>query len=370
MVEDDYRPSKINNDTVRVAGWELSVSSTIDSAGTAEQVIKGWDLLQTELGSDIMDRLFQPFFILTIFDADRKDVRKIRGQEPRIIELLRFGYWYLKVSKSDKSNTFAEKRSEIKGKISRKAMTNVEAYKSTSIDQKLVKDQEEFKKLASSGVSLAKQGKKLDSAFEIYMKELRRTLWSVISELQLAGISQDSGLVVGFSKPTGEHDHDIIIDGIPCQVKTITTEDDNARELFKLIADRSSRYMSGHDIGENEVDEAVKNDISYRYKSIIKSIDQGVRIILINGTHSYSGFLANKYSSDRSLLTPLYDVLKKSISLLSKNHDNEPNSSTENIYVILGAGAIDINYRYSAWGFQILYDTNTKTLNLNEMKKI
>lgn len=371
MTGNESAPSKVDNDYLRLAGWEMSVSSTIDSMASSDQVIEGWNLLQTNIGSEIIFRLFQPFFILTVIDASGRNTKEIRVHEPRVIELLRFSYWYSRISKYDKTNTFSQKASEIKGKLARKALSNVEDYKTTTINHEFVTDQQEFDKQVSSSLSRAKQGKTIDSDFETYIKELRRTLWSVISELQLAGICQDSGLSVSFIKPNYKIDYDIIIDGIPSQVKSITTEDDNARDFFKRINDRIDRYINGQEIEEYEVEETIRDDILYRYRSIIKAIDQGVKIVLINGTHSYSGFLANKYASDRCMITPLKTVIETSISLLRKeDQSNQSGSTTKNIHVIFGAGAIDIKYRYSAWGFQIPYDTNTKTLKLEEMKKI
>jgi hypothetical protein len=369
MMENEYCPAKVDNDIVRLAGWELSVSSTIDSKANSDQVIEGWNWIQTEFGSDIMYRSIQPFFILTVYEMNGRDVNEIRLKEPRVIEILRFSYWYLKVLKNDKSGTFFQKCSEIKGKLFSKALTNVEYYKHSKIDKKSYTDQKEFKNKVSTALSLVKQGKTIRSTFGTYLKELRKTLWSVNSELQFAGICQDSGLSVSFQKPHNKTDYDMIVEGIPCQVKSITTEDDNALNLNKLIRDRYVRWLAKEEVNEDEVEHQVKADVSYRYRSVVKSIDQGVRIVLINGTHSYSGFLANRYATDKKILTPLINVLQSSISLLTKNQVEPLETATKIIHVILGAGAIDVDYRYSALGFQIPFDSNAKTLELTAMKK-
>jgi hypothetical protein len=200
---------------------------------------------------------------------------------------------------------------------------------------------------------------------------MRKSLWSVISELQLSGICQKNGLVVSFDKPRNGADYDIIVNEIPCQVKNITTEDDNARELFKMIDERVAAYETGKKIELDEVEKSIRDDIAYRYKSINKAIEQRVRIVFINGTHSYPGFLANKYASDNNVTIPFATIIQKSIRQLNKEDEsNQLGSTTKEIHVIFGAGAIDIEYRYSAYGFSIPYDTNTKILNFDKSKKI
>ena len=261
----------------------FSVSSTVDSMATTDQIIEGWEMLNHDIGTDIIYRLFKPFFLLTVADAIGHEVKEIRVFEPRVIETLRFSDRYLRLKKNDKTKTFSQKVSEIKGKLTMKALSNVESYQTSTIEPNFVKDIDDFQQEVKSGLLHAKKGKPLDTQFERYIKELRRTLWSVIAEFQMAGLCHNSGLTVSFDKPKNGKDYDILIEGLPCQVKSVTTEDDNARELFRTIDKRIIEYRNGKKIDEDEVENGIKNDISYRYKSIVKAIDQVVKIVLING---------------------------------------------------------------------------------------
>lgn len=129
MTDKESFPFSTRKDYVNLAGWEVSVTSTIDSNATPDEVIKGWKMLNNDIGTDIIDRLFPPFFILTFADANGRSTKDIRVFEPRVIELLRLSYWYSRISKNDETNTFAHKVSEIKGKLTKKALSNMRVMK-------------------------------------------------------------------------------------------------------------------------------------------------------------------------------------------------------------------------------------------------
>ena len=116
MDEKEYRPRKIGNDFVALGGWEFNVSSTIYAKATPDDVIKGWNMFNDDIGRDIMDRLVQPFFYRAVEDANNYPISELRNHEPEMIELLRFSYWYYKNS-TISDNTFPSKCKEIRGKL-------------------------------------------------------------------------------------------------------------------------------------------------------------------------------------------------------------------------------------------------------------
>ena len=62
MNEQEYTPQKSDNDFVAIGGWEFNVSSTIYSNVTSDEVITGRNMFNKDMGRDVINRLFQPFF--------------------------------------------------------------------------------------------------------------------------------------------------------------------------------------------------------------------------------------------------------------------------------------------------------------------
>ena len=78
----------------------------------------------------------------------------------------------------------------------------------------------------------------------------------------------------------------------------------------------------------------------------------------------------NRYATDLDLKMPIKNVIRRLIRLLDEDQSKQSDVNTKYVYIIFGAGAIDIEYRYSAWGFQIPYDSDNKELKLMEISKI
>src|SRR5690242_5121342 len=123
-------PQKVDSDFSAFGGWKFNVSSTIYANTKPEDVIDGWNMLNNDFPADILIRLIQPFFIRAVLDA-KNSRAGLKYQEPELIELLRFCYWYFKCSIKARNNTFLNKRNEIIKKLSDKLVSNTEAYKKT-----------------------------------------------------------------------------------------------------------------------------------------------------------------------------------------------------------------------------------------------
>lgn len=102
--EREYTPQNCGNDFVILGGF--NISSTIHANGTADDVIKGWNMFDKDMGRDVIKRLFQPFFYHAVSNAKLLPVHKLRNKEPYLIELLRLSYWYYKCSLMQVDNTF------------------------------------------------------------------------------------------------------------------------------------------------------------------------------------------------------------------------------------------------------------------------
>jgi hypothetical protein len=136
------------------------MSSTIYPNATPDEVIKGWNMFNKDMGRDVINRLFQPFFYHAVIDANLFPVYELRNQEPEMIELLRLSYWYYRCSMIAKNNTFPFKRKEIRGKLTRGLLSNVEEYKTTVEGEEFISDMEEFREKLKAGlINARKRGK-------------------------------------------------------------------------------------------------------------------------------------------------------------------------------------------------------------------
>jgi hypothetical protein len=309
--DNESRPFKDNEEFLSLVGWDLNVSSTVYSKSMPAEIINGWYAFETEMGRNVITRLLQPLFLLTIIDTVGCSVEQIRRKEPRIIELLRLSYWYYRFLNIDTNNTFTSKRKEIREKLTRAALTNIEKYKTTLKENDSVDNNKEFEKMINSNLIEAKEGKPIDKDFEKYIKELRKALWSVISELTFAGLCNDDEHAILFDARNKGRDYDFIVDHIPCQVKTIITEDVDAKQFFTKIGNRINELQNGKMIAENEIELEIKKILFENQGSITKSINQGAKILFINGTQTYAGFLLNQWASDNNLDLPIDTSLKK-----------------------------------------------------------
>jgi hypothetical protein len=362
MDENESIPMKNNKDFVSIGGWELNVSSTIYNLATPDEVIQGWNIFNKEMGRDVINRLFQPFFLLTVIDADHRKVDDIRTQEPRLVELLRLSYWYSRFLNINTNNTFSSKRKEIRGKLTRSILFNLEKYTANVKEDNFIGNMHEFEKMVKVDLLKVKEGKPTDKNFEKYMKELRKAMWAVISELVFAGICNDNGFTIRFDNQKNGHDYDFIVNNIPCQVKTITTEDENAKQFFEKINSKIIELQRGKLIEEKEIESEINNLVIENRKVVLKSIEQGAKIIFFNGTQTYSGFLLNQWASDNNLDLSIGTALKKSINLLQKENDHKLNCENEKyLPLIFGAAAIDHNYRFSTLIYAIQFNINDKS---------
>jgi hypothetical protein len=188
------------------------------------------------------------------------------------------------------NNTFPSKRKEIRGKLTRALLTNVEKYKTTVKEDEPIDDIEEFMKKMHEGSINAQKGKPQDNDFKKYVKkDIPAAFWGVNSELIFAGLCNDAGYSVKFDTPIGQHDYDFIVNEIPCQVKTILSTEKNIEEYTMKVNNMIAELRVGKKINEEKVKKEILNLLHENQEDIKKAIQQGGRIICVNGTHTYAG---------------------------------------------------------------------------------
>jgi hypothetical protein len=101
---------------------------------------------------------------------------------------------------------------------------------------------------------------------------------------------------------------------------------------------------------------------------IRKAIEQGGRIICVNGTQTYAGFLLNQWASDKNVDLAIRGPLQSSINLLhEENSMSLLKDERKFLPLIFGAAGIDFVYRFSTWGFKVPINLTLKDTQLNRI---
>jgi hypothetical protein len=96
-----------------------------------------------------------------------------------LIELLRLSYWYNKCSSLiATNNTFLPKRKEVRGKLTRGLLSNIEKYKTTVPEEEFIDDIKEFREKLEAGITNAKKGKPQDDNLKVYERNTQGCLGS------------------------------------------------------------------------------------------------------------------------------------------------------------------------------------------------
>ena len=212
------------------------MSSTINQNATYDEIIEGWNIINSKDDKFVLDRMFQFFFRQLVINAINSVPSQFSKNEPLIIELLRLSYWYCKCYKAlDRlQDVSTSKRKEIRDKLFGKLLGKIEAYKETiRMEEKYPEEKEAFLKKMNENIKSAKTAKKIDEQFQNFINELFIAVWSVSSELIFAGILSENNHKLDFDKRT-----DFTLDDIPCQVKTIIPNEYSFKETNRKISDR------------------------------------------------------------------------------------------------------------------------------------
>ena len=348
LYEADYLPIPGDSDNfISLGGWLFDLSSTVNNTATCEEVIEGWKIINNRDLEFVLDRLFQPIFKQLILSTKHTSYYEFRKNEPALIELLRLAYWYSKCY----TDTSASKRKEIRDKLFGDLLTKIEKYKAViKMKDEYPEERKAFLKKVNENMKAASITKKPDKDHERFVKELVTALWSVNSELIFAGLVSEQGYRLKFEKA-----YDFLINDIPCQVKTILPRGEEYQKILHKICNRTRELWQGKNIEELEVRTEVDILLRKKCSLIDHAIRQGGKLVCINGTYTYAGYLLSRWTSDNSLTDlNINKALTASLRLLE--HEgciNLSKSEEKFVALIFEASAIDINYRFSALAYKV-----------------
>lgn len=245
-----------DDDHISIDGWRFNVKSRNHRLANTKDVIDGWDLIDKNLkivGRDIV-QLYRPFFKIMLIDYNK--IKNLSSQSHStiplfkgemnlgIVSLLQLAYWYKKCSSY---STFELKENELRQKL----IEFMESIQSFDRVEDL-----EFKLL-----------------------KLRNNLDDCVSELMFAGMTSVSIPNISF-----DNEHDFLIKGIPCEVKTIHDEIISVNDEFgnKIIMTKKETF------GQISLKaETLEQILRSKYlKHISKAVSQGGRIVFVNASFS------------------------------------------------------------------------------------
>jgi hypothetical protein len=353
LYETTFRPTYSNEPFISLGGWCFDISSTINHNARYNEVIEGWKLINIKDDKFVLDRIFQFFFMQLVIDATSTSTAEFSKHEPLIAELLRLSYWYYKCYKSlgALEDISPSKRKEIRDKLFGRLLRKIEGYKTTiKMEEAYPDEKEAFIKKANENIKSAKAAKKIDEQFINFVNELFVAVWSVTSELMFAGILSENAHKLDFDKK-----YDFTLDHIPCQVKSIIPSESSFKETSNRVSHRTYELNNGKIIDETEVRKEIISLLQEKHNLIDDAIKQGGRIVCVNGTQTYAGYLLNRWASDNPKISLTADrSLSSSASLLKEEQSISILREEEKFLpLIFGASAIDTNYRFSTMTFRM-----------------
>lgn len=343
---------------IKLCKVKIDVRSTINPSAAATEMIEGWTSLGKFLSLDAalrLDRLSQIFMNEYLPKIESYPSEYFCLIEPDILDALRLAYWYHICERIDKKDTFQHKKKEIRNKLRRGLLTNIEKFKTSYDARKNPEILDELDNVPDAGTvkrveSLPKLKEALPNnnetklMYDRFMYQWFKEFSSVIAELRFAALSGEAGFEVSFEPSGGTHDFDFLINNIPIQVKAnVIYRGDKARqrryieEIKNTPASSNVNKLSGQII-VNQIIEYIKSDYLSQIK---KSLEQKTKMIIVDGTQSSVGYKLNKWSSENN--KHHFSFKNSLIDAFNLNAKN-----TNFIPLIFSAGAIDYKYRFSS----------------------
>jgi hypothetical protein len=168
-----------------------------------------------------------------------------------------------------------------------------------------------------------------------------------ISELMFAALANEVNLRVDFVPTNNSYDYDIIINGHPCQIKTlfcydlfpvdklqITRQEEYVRQ-YKTLRESYNKRQIRWSVVNQEIIKYIKSDC---IDKINYALRQKAQIIILDGTRTIAGLLLNYYYTDDTLFVKIYDSFIK--SLKSQSDDFVP--------IIFASTSYDNKFRISS----------------------
>lgn len=316
-------PEKLDGKTIRLAGYDLDVTCTIYSGSTADEVLRGWDLLVGE--SIPVDIYLQTFYISTLdtnlkygleYDTKVDNETYISNiREPVALELLRLSYWIYMCKERLDQRSFSVKFVEVK-------------------DHLTFRDIEEFREnlhrmFRTRGRVMGDESalpQERERAERELMQEIetggqfRSNVSSYVPEFMSAYLMKEVGYEVNFIPTTNDKQCDLVVNSFKMEVKTFLDRGNLTLEesLSKEIRVTLKRKKAVSDI---------KNALSKK---------SDIVLIFLSFTTLGLGFLKYTYKKDVHFL--LQEALNEALSIAQQNQTTK---NVKKVPVITFTTAID-----------------------------
>jgi hypothetical protein len=352
-----------DGDYLKLCKIKFNVLSMIFPSANPHEVIQGWNNLGEYFQLDEvlkLDRITEIFMKEYQQKLTNFPTSMFCNIEPDIIYCIRLAYWYQVCLKYDRDNTFQYKKKDIKGKLRRRLLTNLEEFKSSysyknneEIFEHLeqIPDGERVKKI-NEALPKAKTAKivsdqtrrEYDDLWYQWFKEVS----SIIAELMFAALCAMNGYKISFvhheDDEDGEsHDYDFLINGVPMQVKAYVIYRSNKGRVNKHLEETKQiiRKWDDRTLNIEDIKNSIINFVRIDYLAQIrKAIEQKARFVFIDGTQSSTGFALNRWASDHDTDFSIQKSLAYAFTLCEPDSDFIPS--------IFAAGANDYTYRLSS----------------------
>lgn len=294
------------NEFLSAAGWKFNVVRTIFPDSTVEEVMRGWDLIKSEIPVEIYSLIF---FIRSADDYLRS--KKVNGEliwltyeagfEPDIVELLRLCYWYYKCS-SLSFISFNYKKIELRKQLGTELPEKVKEHFS--------EDPGRFSMEVLKELTIIKNTHEPGGGFYYLRQDILEKVSSYVSELMVMFLVVKDKFKARFVKNTdiesseNNKKFDMLVENIPSEVKTVIDDfpwfDQDDPDLKKEIICSLRREKI--------------------YKKINEAIEQKAKIIFLSATTSSLGKGVNKdaYLKRRESVS-IKEALVKAIELANSN---------------------------------------------------
>jgi hypothetical protein len=338
---DLLRPEKIDENHVSFCECIFDVKALIYENATTDDILSSWTIVRNDLK---LDRLVIVFLRDSLYNLYLTRY----FQEPDIILMLRLVYWYYRCYLLQSNYTFKHKRSEVKKKLTKGLLKQIEKIsKQLSIDTDYVSVLNTLALNWEDIISRLKSkviDQELLQTSERYRIVWFKDVWNVTSELLFAAVCGESGYTITFEPSSNDHDYDFLMNGYPVQMKSLNISDSLDSVVDKLR--ERKRSVDSGEITYEYVVQKILGTIRDKISEVEDALEQGARIIFINGTTDES---SGSYLGQLSLEEPSrFDFTKSielSIALVEKNRSSIP--------LIFCATAFSSTYYINSLAFKI-----------------
>jgi hypothetical protein len=361
LIEEKDIICKINNTTIEVLKIKLNITSVVYEKASADEIIEGFEELKSTFGFQRVLKALVTIMLVRIRISKRSDISLF---EPEVIDFLKICYWYNRIKSI---SSIKHRTKEIRSRLSKRLLYKLEKNKRT-IDYSNLSDAELENKIAETLGEIRRAQSHLDQNERLrLLNEYLNSINVCISELMFAAIARQSNFVIDFGPTNNNYDYDIIIDGHPCQIKTLFSYD-----MFPIsesdISKQKAYYQRFKELQElydaNQIEwsfvkgEVIKYIKSDCFDKINDALRQKAQIIILDGTRTIPGRLLNYYYTDDSIFVKINDSFIESLK----------NSPNDFVSIIFASTSYDNKFRISSVVVKVPVRNVNQVYQVNEIR--